>query len=142
MGITIHQNVTFNHLPEILSLGYDYIVLDMGVLNQYTLPEFWRNDIHFVLGHSYPTKGPYYHNFINFIFSSFRGENLNKKHLKELKIRRNISFLDSLGLKDNAKNFYKQYQVSLDIVPFIQNPFQLTSNEWRFFQALLKDFSI
>lgn len=118
MNITFYSSVTHSRLSEILQKNYKYFVLDFGTINEFTIKEFMRCDIRIALCSHSPWKKKSLSHFICFL----KAQNVN--------ITKDIKLLGNLVEKKTSKHF--------DSVPFIPNPFLLTSQYFWFFENLLE----
>ncbi len=125
-AIDLYPEVTSGSLPEILRNHYSYFILDMGVLNTNTYPEFLRCGYHFVIGSIAPWKLAEYDAFLKTFYS--------KKTISQ----ESITFLGNLGIKENQKFFLHRFRLPVHLVPFFPNPFQLTPEDWLFFKEILE----
>ena len=119
MGIDFYPDATLRQLPELLQLKYSYFVLDFGVPNAYTFPEFLRCDLKFTVCSYSPWKRQQYDNF-------YRHYNKNN----ELH-HTNVKVLGNYGIKDTGNK-------NCETIPFLPNPFQLAPGEFTFFDRLLE----
>ena len=126
MHIQMFPSVTLSLLPQIMAQPFRYIIVDYGVLNPNTLPSFSRCDCKFLIGNICPWKWKQYYETIYQIKNNHR--NLYK----------NIYLLGTPGLKENLTNAHRNISNSIMPVPFIENPFQLTSTDFGFFEKLLE----
>lgn len=126
-GMNLFPNGTFAQLPEIMGKPYQYFVLDLGVLNYNNYREFLQNDLCLVVGSVCPWKSAYYGAFLQKYFH-------NKTDCPE-----NVRCLGSLGIKDDLKQFARQYHFPVTSFPYLENPFQLSSVNWHFIETLLTD---
>lgn len=119
MGIDFFPEITLRQLPEILQQGYGILVLDFGVPNTYTFPEFLRCEQKLAVCSFSPWKKDQYDSF-------FAHYNKNKEML-----HMNVKILGNYGIKDKHKK-------NCDTIPFLPNPFQLAPGEFTFFDRLLE----
>lgn len=119
LNIDFFSEVTLRQLPEILQQNYAYYILDFGVPNSYTFPEFLRCDIRIAVCSYSPWKRNQFDNFLC---------QFNKN--KEL-LRTHVKLIGNYGIKDNGNK-------NCETIPFLPNPFQLTPGEFTFFDRLLE----
>lgn len=119
IGVDFFPSVTLQALPKILNLNYDYIILDFGTLNQYTMNEYERCNYKYAICPLQPWKKRSLENFL---------EMLQKNNNK---YREHITLIGYTEIKE-----FK----SKDIIgiPFFQNPFQITSNEFIHLEKVLE----
>lgn len=114
-------------MPELMHLRHKYKVLDFGVLTPYTLPEFKRCDQQIVLTNISCWKTKQLDQFLQ-----------NQK----ITIRKDrtecILFLCWGATKDNQKQIQRAYGIRVIPVPFLENPFQVSSKHFQFFEQIWK----
>ena len=119
MGIDFFPEVTLRQLPELLQMKYSCFVLDFGVPNAYTFPEFLRCGLKFCVCSYSPWKRQQYDDF-------YRHYNKNNElHHTHVKV------LGNYEIKDTGNKNCKT-------IPFLPNPFQLAPGEFTFFDRLLE----
>lgn len=126
MGIDIYPCVTVTSLSEILSLNYDYFVLDMGVLNTYTLTEFLKCEQRFLVCS----------------LCRWKAEKTTEK-IEKLLYQANIhqvqvTVLDNLSARKTKSSISSAFSLPVITFPFISNPFQLKPEEFQAFSLLLE----
>ena len=122
-GIMFYPNISVTSLSEILHLDYDVFILDMGVLNTYTIREFLRCDKPLLV--CSPSKWRYTQTM----------ERIKKTfyHLSH----RHCSVILNLSQKESTTT---RFISSCEHVPFpfIPNPFQLETNSFQTIYQILK----
>jgi len=125
-GIDFYPESNLTDLTGLLSEHYDVLVLDFGVLNQNTYPAFKRCDLCIVLGYMSPWNSKSYWNWVANIF-----HNINNEH-------KEIILLGNLSSQGEIKQFRRRFGIHAIPVPFVENPFQLSSNHWKFIERALE----
>lgn len=128
MGITFFPEITLSKLPEVLQLNYDYFVLDMGILNPYTAYEFTRCNLKLMVGDLSPWK-----------------KEKTLKSLEQILQKTNIHqeqviFLGNPMIKESISSRYVKGFSKIMTVPYISNPFHLSSKDFVFYEHLLKGY--
>ncbi len=109
-----------------MNRGYEYLILDMGSLKEADLSEFLRCSRKLVLGSLAPWKIGNYQDF----FEHFGNT---------LKLGEGFCYLVQTGTQKCIHDFSKKYLVSMQSVPFIQNPFRIEKELFLFFEELLSE---
>lgn len=125
MGITFFPTVTITSLPDILSMEFDYFILDMGVLNIYTAKEFSKCDKQFLVCSLCEWK---------------RTRSLEK--IEELMKKNNIhqeyvTVLGNADIKKSTLTISSYLTCRFYTLPFIKNPFQLATTDFAIYNRLL-----
>ncbi len=118
MNITFYSSITLSRLSEILQKNYKYFVLDFGTINNITIKEFMRCDTRIALCSYSPWKKKALSDFTCLLEEN----NIN--------IKKDIKLLGNLVEKKTSIKF--------DSIPFIANPFQITSQYFWLFEKLLE----
>lgn len=112
-GIVFYPNTSVTSLSELLHKDYSYFILDMGVLNAYTMPEFLRCDKPFLV--CSPSKWRRSQN-TDIFQKTFK--NFHYQHCKVI-----------MNLCEKESHFTPVSDVCEHLpFPFLQNPFQLDAN--------------
>lgn len=121
-GIHIFPSTKVTSLSEILNRDYDYFILDMGVLTNYTASELLKCNKQFLIGDFsiWKQRGT-----LSKMEDLFQNTSLKKENVMILKNFTN----ESTGL-----SLAKYHTKSL---PFFQNPFQLNVTEFHAVTYLL-----
>ena len=121
--------VTVTSLSEVLALNYDYFVLDMGVLNAYTLKDFLKCDQRFLVCSLSKWKVEKTKEKLENLFQL---NNINTAHVTVL--------YNLMTEKENSK-FFTFSNLSFPIIafPFLPNPFQLKPEVFHAFHQILKN---
>ncbi len=127
-GVSYYPGVMLRQLPEWLRLPHKYKILDFGVLNAYTFPEFMRCDYHVVFTNVSIWKTGQLEQFIEEIKKTNTGK--DKKT--------NIHFLCTGDLKKDRDRIRRAYGIRVIPVPFLSNPFQVSSKHFGFFEQIWK----
>ncbi len=127
LGMDFYPEATFEQLPKLLGKPYACFVLDLGVLNPSSAAcrEFLRCQKKLVVGSVCPWKEARYGKWMESFFSQYQN------HSEE------IILLGNLGIKEDILRFRRKYRVSVQTVPFLENPFQLTPSDWSVLEKLL-----
>lgn len=125
-GMDLFADVTFATLPAVMQKSFEYYILDMGVLNQNTIREFMHCDLCLILGSVCAWNSEPFGSFV---------EKLGKYYSEDPD---RFRFLGSLGIKEHVTAFRRRYRVPVEIFPYVANPFQLSSTDWRLIEDLLK----
>lgn len=125
MGIDFYPNCTLIELPNIMSMKYQYFIMDFGVLNSYTSKEFNRCQARFAICDYKEWKFDQIEAFLS-------NETIWTTSLKDTLIimGKNIS-------KQSCKLFRNEHGHNIMSIPTIPNPFQITSELFEFFEELL-----
>ncbi len=123
-GTDYYSCVNGREIPSLLNSGYDYLILDMGCLNEADCSEFLRCDCKFVLGSLAPWKLQYYRKFF-----------LHFNHTVNL--GEGFCYLVQTGNQGDISGFSKEHHISMQSVPFINNPFRIKKELFLFFDELL-----
>lgn len=123
--IDFFPNTTVASLSKVLSLNYDYFILDMGVLNTCTAKEFSKCDKQFIVCSLCKWKEKQTQEKLeNFFYHT----KINQRH---------VTVLDNLNMKKSTySNFLLCFCKTISI-PFIKNPFQLEPSLFSVFSNLL-----
>ena len=122
-GIHIFPSMKVTSLNTILSMDFDYFILDMGVLTNYTAMELSKCHKQFLVCNFCEWKKNLH---IQKIEDLLKNTNLNRRRLTLLRTFENKSTLSNL-LSFDVKTF-----------PFIPNPFQLPANLFSSLSQLLE----
>lgn len=122
LGIHIYPSTKVTSLSEILNLDFDYFVLDMGVLTNYTTKEFSNCQKQFLVCDFSPWKKNI---SLEKMTVLFQNSNLSRDDVMLLKNYKNETALTNLFTK-NAKSF-----------PYLSNPFHLSTVEFSDLNRLL-----
>lgn len=125
LGITIFPCVTVTSLSGILALNYDYFVLDIGVLNAYTLKDFLNCDQRFLVCSFSKWKVRKTEEKLATLFQS---NNIKAGH---------VTVLHNLMLK-KEKSKFSSLSNPIIFFPFIPNPFQLKPDVFHVFYQILE----
>ena len=121
-GIHIYPSTKVTSLSEILNRDYDFFVLDLGVLTSYTAPELSKCQKQFIVGDFCEWKK---NSTLSKIKDLFQNTCLNREKIMILKNYTSKSTcLFSLGYHEK-------------VVPFFENPFQLTVTSFNAVTNLL-----
>lgn len=120
----VYPDCTKRNLTEIMQKGYDCIIFDMGVLGLDCYKELAACNQKFIVGSIRPWKIKHtWDVFLKFKIQNFDAES--------------ISLLGNLGIKEDADYCKTHYHMKILTIPFLNNPFQLTVSDWKFFEEIL-----
>lgn len=128
-GVDYYPNLAPDAVPRLLNMGYDYLILDLGSLNESAAAEFLRCDRKIVLGSLALWKAWSYEEFFK-QFDSFT--NLGEGY----------HYLVQMGTFQNHSVFSRQHSISMQEVPFIKDPFRIEKEHFLFFDGLLSFYSL
>lgn len=123
-GVDYYPHVSGSEIPALLNQGYDYLILDIGSLEEADFSEFLRCDHKLVLGSLSPWKLWTYEEF----FRQFD----NSQNLGE-----GFEYLVQAGTAKNISHFSRAHRISMAVVPFIKNPFRIEKELFLSFGSLL-----
>lgn len=123
-NVDYYPRVYSGEIPSLLNRGYDYLILDMGALDETDVSEFLRCDRKLVLGSLAPWKLRKYEAF----FEQF-------DHYTNL--GEGFCYLVQTGANEALSGFSKTRNIRLHSVPFIGNPFRIDKDQFSFFSTLL-----
>ena len=116
--------MTVSEIPEIYDAGYDYLLLDFGILTNQTSGEFLRCDQRIVIGSLSPWKAHSYHTFF-------------QTYLATKKQQKCMLFLALSGEQKNIHKSIFRYPVSIQFIPFFCDPFHIGKDLFPFLHTLL-----
>ena len=126
MNIAFYPNSTFSMFNEIRKKEYKYIILDFGVLNTYSAKEFMRCDKRYILCSCSPWKEGQFSNYLGFLEEN----NIN--------VNTDITLLGNLVEKNSYPDNFKFMNHKFDSIPYIANPFLITSQYFKLFENILE----
>jgi hypothetical protein len=127
LKIDFYPETKWDQLPDILGTNYSCVIFDMGTLGTAAYPEFVRCDLKLVVCSIRPWKSGSLSNWLG-------------RHQSLYNIcSEDIIFLGNMGIKEDLAVCGRRYQIPMLAVPYLENPFQLTSSDWTFFEKLLKE---
>lgn len=125
-GIDIFPCVTVTSLSEILGLNYDFFVLDMGVLNTYTMKEFSKCELRFIVCSLSKWK------------RHTTKERLEKLLHQTYMDQVQVTVLNNLSMVKSAFSIHSTFTMPMISFPFIPNPFQLKPEMFYVFHQILE----
>ena len=125
-NIQFFPRVTLADLPTIFTLHFDYFILDFGAFHSRACREFFQADLCFVTGIICKWKPNGFQAFLD----SYH------QYMKPDK----IIFLESMNVHKIQLSVKDYGSLAFRHIPFLNNPFQITSQDWEFYQRLVKDF--
>lgn len=125
MGITFFPARTITSLSEILIMPFDFFILDMGVLNAYTVKEFSRCEEQFLVCSLCEWK------------KSITLEKLNELMQKNNLHQEYVTVLANVDIKKSKLTISPKIKCRFYTLPFIENPFRLSCNDLQFYHQLI-----
>ncbi len=122
-GLTYYPHVDSDSLPALHNRGYDYLILDLGSMEDGQESEFLRCDRKVVLGSLAPWKSGY----LEILFTVFDKKEINGE---------SFFYLVQAGQNQDISDFSRNYHVTFQTVPFIKNPFHIDKTLFAFLQNL------
>lgn len=123
-GVDYYPHVSYRDVPLLLNRDYDYLIMDLGCMEEADLSEFLRCDIKFILGSLAPWKIWKYEKFLKRLNHSVNlGEGCN--------------YLVQMGTSHDISRFSKANHIAVREVPFIKDPFRIEKQLFLFFEDLL-----
>ena len=126
MGIMMFPRTTLTSLPEILSMNFDYFILDMGVLNTYTAKEFFKCEKTFLVCSLSKWKRRHTIEKVAHLLST---TNYTQEY---------VTLLASNGKNESTITISNRLTFKVYSFPFIANPFQLPSEFFSFLGKILR----
>lgn len=124
-GIDFFPRVSVTSLLEILNYDYQYFVIDMGVLNTYTIQEFLRCDKQFLVCSPGKWRQSQTKEKIETLFKNERLQNHVTVILNLSKSKSTFSVFSNMG---RCVSF-----------PFIENPFQIIPDNFHALYQILNE---
>lgn len=124
--ITYYPKLTLSNAEKILTKHYKYFVLDFGNPNSHTFPVFTRCDIKIIIGYTQPWKQAAYEKFVH------EHTFIQQKNKEDCYYIGNI-----MGSRGSLDKLSKKLGVRMIPMPFFSNPFQITSEQFSFFEEIL-----
>lgn len=125
-GIDFFPAATLSAMDRLQHEKYDVLVIDFGVLTRHTFSAFRQCDLCLVLGYVNPWNSQIYRNWVDHVFHS------NDYNQSEIILLGNLSNLGDI------RHFQHDYGLRAIAVPFVENPFQLSSGNWKFIERTLE----
>lgn len=123
-GIDFYPHVSGREIPSLLNQRYDCLILDTGSLVEADTSEFLRCDYKLVLGSLAPWKTWKYEEFFH-------------KFSNIVNLGEGFYYLVQTGTAKNTSHFSKTYRISMQIIPFIKDPFHIEKELFLFLEELL-----
>lgn len=125
-GIALFPNVTHSSLFDILEMDFEYFILDMGVLNTYTIEQFSCCHKQFIVGSLNSWKRQKTLEKLN---------NLTQNHI----IHQNkVIFIQIAKQKESDFCAFSKPFCKIVDAPYIPNPFQISFDSFGFYETLLR----
>ncbi len=118
--------VSHQKIPDLMNAGYQYLILDFGVITESAFNEFIRCSRKFIIGSLSPWKRVSTYGF----FQSYDLEKISESFLFLVSYTNNADIV-KLSRKVNIPRKYIQE------IPFFENPFHITKEQFSFFEKLL-----
>lgn len=127
LGIYMFPKASLSTLPHILQMHFDYFVLDFGILNPYTLKEFNRCNKKFLV-------------MDLCLWKKRKNQEKLEQFIKEntLELEHVILLMNHLTKESTTLRFSKLFSKQISL-PYIKNPFQLTPDDFKFYEKLLEE---
>lgn len=122
-GVDYYPAVTVHEVPTLLNCGYDYLIFDVGALDEGMFSEFLRCDRKLVLGSLAPWK-------------SWKYEAFFQKFTDDIKLREGFDYFVQTGSAKELVSFSKTHHIKMQVVPFIKDPFHIEKELFPFLGAL------
>ena len=119
-GVDYYPRISDSRIPELLNQGYDYLILDVGALDEANVPEFLRCDRKLVLGSLATWKLWKYEAFF--------------QHFDSINLGEGFDFLVQMGMYEHARRFSRAHHITMSQIPFIQNPFRIEKELFPFLE--------
>ncbi len=126
LGFEIYPEVTLKELPSIYGKKYDYFILDMGTLGPGLMTEFLRCQQKFVICSVAPWRRQRIEHWMDKVQAT------HQLHLET------VSIFGNMSKKKDLNDFEHRYHLPIQAIPFLENPFQLTSPDIGFFEQILQ----
>ncbi len=125
-GIDIFPCITVTSLSEIICLNYDFFVLDMGVLNTYTMKEFYKCELRFIVCSLSKWK------------RHTTEERLEKLFHQTYMNQAQVTVLNNLSMEKSTFSIRSKFTMPIISFPYIPNPFQLKPEVFYVFHQILE----
>lgn len=128
LDIQFYPSAIQSDLPYIFNGHPMYIVMDLGILSSDNYWDFYRCDIKFIIGSFSPWKVDRFHALLESIILQ---KNTEQEH---------IMILGNPGIKEISQRFQRKYHLPSFVIPYLPNPFQLTTANCTFFQDVMAKY--
>lgn len=118
--------VSHQKIPELMNTGYQYLILDFGVITEAAFSEFIRCSRKLVVGSLSPWKQVSTYGF----FHTYDLKNISGSFLFLLSYSNNADIV-KLSKKTGTPKKYIQK------IPFLEEPFHITKEQFSFLEKLL-----
>ena len=125
MDITCYPLLRHEDLPRVLQSRFAYTVIDLGVLTADSCWDFYRCDIKLVVASVSPWK---VHHWKELQETLLYNMNTCQDH---------VLLLGNLGIKETVKPLGQRNRILSLAVPYLPNPFRLTTADCTFFEEML-----
>ncbi|MCI5857877.1 MAG: hypothetical protein MR016_11035 [Agathobacter sp.] len=125
MDITCYPCLRREDLPRIMQSRFSYTVIDLGILTSESCWDFYRCDIKLVVASVSPWKA---HLLKEMQETLLYNMNTSQDHML---------LLGNLGIKETVKPFGQRNRLLALPVPYLPNPFRLTTADCTFFEEML-----
>lgn len=125
-GVDYYPAVTEHEIPALLNCGYDYLIFDIGTLDDGMFSEFLRCDRKLVLGSLAPWK-------------SWKYESFFQKYQNNITIKEGFDYFVQTGSTKELDSFSKTHHIKMQVVPFIKNPFYIEKELFPFLGTISKE---
>ena len=125
MGITFFPSKTITSLHEVLIMPFDHFILDIGVLNTYTVTEFAKCNEQFLVCSLCEWK------------KALTLEKIDQFMQKNYLHQEYVTILGNVDIKKSKLSVSPSVTCRFFPLPLIENPFHLDWNHVEFFHQLL-----
>lgn len=123
-GIDFFPNISVTSLTNVLNYDYSYFILDMGVLNTYTIKEFFRCDKQFLICSPSKWKLP---------FAKEKIETLFKNH----NVQNHVTVIMNLSEKTSTFSIFSILHRCVSFT-YLENPFQIKPSHFHVISQILE----
>lgn len=124
--VDYYPQLSYQAIPDLMNAGYQYLILDFGVITESAFREFIRCNRKLVIGSLCPWKQESFYGFFH--------------HYNLEKLRESFLFLSLYGkqadiwkLSRKTHTPHKYFQE----LPFLENPFHIEPKQFAFLEKLL-----
>lgn len=125
--VTYYPGVTLVQTPKILSCRYKYFVMDFGCPNSHTIREFLQCDLRLIVGYVSPWKVVQLEQFVRKLSG-----------VSQFKEEENVYIGNFMGRKKDLEQISKKLNIRMIPMPFLPNPFRVTSSDFGFFETIFR----
>lgn len=126
--IDFYPSAIKSDLPYILHSHPVFLILDLGVISTDNYWDLYNCEIKFIIGSFSPWK-------VNRFYSLLEALTLQQNTEQD-----HITILGNLGIKDYVKKFQRDFRLPSFVIPYLPNPFQLTTANCTFFEDVMAKY--